>query len=210
MKKSKTSSQWLKAHEDDEYVKRARREGYRSRASYKLIEIDDKYRLLATGMNVVDLGAAPGGWSQVAKQRVGETGHVIALDMLPMEPLAGVSFIEGDFTEHAVLARLAELVDGREIGLVISDMAPNLSGMKAIDQPRAMYLVESSLDLVDRILGQGGSFVAKCFEGEGIDAIRVGLKQRFDRVINFKPKASRGKSREIYVIGCGHIHKPRA
>ncbi|MEX1236746.1 MAG: RlmE family RNA methyltransferase [Pseudomonadales bacterium] len=204
MKKSKTSAQWLKAHEDDEFVKRARKEGYRSRASYKLIEIDDKYQLMAPGMTVIDLGASPGGWSQVAGRRVGPQGQVIAVDILPMDPLEGVSFIEGDFTEEAVLARLAEVVAGRKIDLVISDMAPNLSGMKDIDQPRAMYLVELSLDLVDRMLAPGGGYVAKCFEGEGIDSIRTGLKQRFRRVINFKPKASRGKSREIYVIGCGH------
>ncbi|MEX0943179.1 MAG: RlmE family RNA methyltransferase [Pseudomonadales bacterium] len=204
MKKSKTSAQWLKAHEDDEFVKRARKEGYRSRASYKLIEIDDKYQLMAPGMTVIDLGASPGGWSQVARRRVGPKGRVIAVDVLPMDPLEGVSFIEGDFTEEAVLVRLAEVVAGRKIDLVISDMAPNLSGMKDIDQPRAMYLVELSLDLVDRMLAPGGGYVAKCFEGEGIDSIRTGLKQRFRRVINFKPKASRGKSREIYVIGCGH------
>ncbi|MDZ7684060.1 MAG: RlmE family RNA methyltransferase [Gammaproteobacteria bacterium] len=186
-------------------MQRARQDGYRSRASYKLLEIDDKYRLIKPGMTVVDLGAAPGGWSQVAVRRLEGHGTVVALDILEMEPVDDVKFIQGDFTEDEPLEALITALDGTLADLVISDMAPNLSGMKEIDQPRVAYLVELAIDLSDRILAPGGAFVAKCFEGEGIGEIRASLKRRFERCNNFKPKASRGRSREIYLVGCGHI-----
>ncbi|MCB1694000.1 MAG: RlmE family RNA methyltransferase [Pseudomonadales bacterium] len=202
MKRSKSSAKWLRDHENDEFVQRARREGYRSRASYKLLEIDDKFRLLSPGTRVVDLGAAPGGWTQVAAQRTGGQGRIVALDILPMEPVAGTVFIQGDFTEESVLDELIRVVGG-PVDLVISDMAPNMSGMKAVDQPRQAYLVELAVDLVDKVLRPGGNLVVKCFEGEGIGDIREMFRSRFDKVSNVKPKASRGKSREIYLVGCG-------
>lgn len=205
MKKSKTSAAWLREHEEDEFVKRARREGYRSRASYKLLEIDEKYDLLRPGMTVVDLGAAPGGWSQVAARRLAGKGTVVALDILDMEAIPDVTFIQGDFTEDKPLAQLLAVLGDRPVDLVMSDMAPNLSGVKDIDQPRAAYLVELAIDLADRVLAPGGSFVAKCFEGEGINTIRSSLKSRFEQLHNFKPKASRGRSREIYLVAGGHI-----
>lgn len=204
MKKSRSSADWLREHEEDEFVLRARREGYRSRASYKLIEIDDKYRLIHPGMKVVDLGAAPGGWSQVARRRVGPGGDVLALDLLEMEPIDGVNFIQGDFTADDSLEALLQALGDQGADLVISDMAPNMSGMKEIDQPRATYLVELAIDLSDQVLKPDGAFVAKCFEGEGINGIRQMLKDRFRRSFNFKPKASRGRSREIYLVGSGH------
>ena len=205
MKKSKSSHAWLREHEDDEFVKRARREGYRSRASYKLLEIDEKYGVLRPGMTVIDLGAAPGGWSQVAARRMNGQGTIVALDLLEMEPVDGVDFIQGDFTEDEPLERLLATLGDRPADLVISDMAPNLSGVKDIDQPRAAYLVELAIDLADRVLAPGGGFIAKCFEGEGIEDIRKALRSRFERVNNFKPKASRGRSREIYLVASGHI-----
>jgi len=208
MKKSKSSARWQQAHQEDEYVKRARREGYRSRASYKLIEMDDKYGLIKPGMCVIDLGAAPGGWSQVAASRVGPGGRVIAMDVLAMEPLPGVDFIQGDLTGDEVLERVLEKAGKSGIDLVISDMAPNLSGIRDIDQPRATLLVELAVELADRALREGGSLVAKCFEGEGINEIRASFRQRFEKVVNVKPRASRGKSREIYLIGRGHINAP--
>lgn len=208
MKRSKSSRKWLKEHEEDEYVRRARSEGYRSRSSFKLIEMDDKHHFLRAGMVVVDLGAAPGGWSQVASRRTAPGGRVIALDQLAMAPIDGVTVLEGDFTEDEVLTRLLDEIGSSGVDLVISDMAPNLSGMKAIDQPRAAYLAELAVDLADQVLKQGGALVVKCFEGEGIHDIRRAFKRRFRRVINFKPKASRDRSREIYLIGCGHIADP--
>jgi len=203
MKRSKSSSRWLADHEDDEYVKRARIEGYRSRASYKLLEIDEKYRILSTGLRVIDLGAAPGGWSQVVSRKVGKKGEVIALDLLEMPPIQDVTFIQGDFTEDSVLERLMEVTQGTAVDLVISDMAPNLSGMKDIDQPRSVYLAELALDFAVRVLNKNGVLVVKCFEGEGIDGIRQAFRANFRQVTNFKPRASRGRSREIYILGRG-------
>jgi 23S rRNA (uridine2552-2'-O)-methyltransferase len=203
MKRSKSSSRWLADHEDDEYVKRARAEGYRSRASYKLLEIDEKYRILNSGLKIVDLGAAPGGWSQVASRKVGKKGSVIALDLLEMPPIEDVTFIQGDFTQENVFDELMEVTGGAAIDLVISDMAPNLSGMKDIDQPRSVYLVELALDFAIQVLSKNGVLVVKCFEGEGIDDIRKNFQANFNQVTNFKPKASRGRSREIYILGRG-------
>jgi len=201
MKRSKSSARWIEEHENDEFVLKARREGYRSRACYKLIEIDDKYRLLRPGMTVVDLGAAPGGWTQVALKKVGAKGCVIGLDLLEIEPLPGASLIQGDFTADEALNELMAVLDGRAVDLVISDMAPNLSGMKDIDQPRAMYLVELAVDFARQVLRPGGAFVAKCFEGSGIGEVRQEISKEFKQLTNFKPKASRGKSREIYLLG---------
>lgn len=209
MKKSKSSNQWVQDHESDEFVKRARAEGYRSRASYKLLEINEKFNFMKAGECVVDLGSAPGGWSQVAAKCVGKKGKVIALDILDMPEIEDVTFICGDFTEEIPFNRLLDETRDTPVDLVISDMAPNLSGMKQIDQPQSAYLVELAVDLCDQILRKGGSLVSKCFEGEGIDEIRRAYRERFARVVNFKPKASRDKSREIYVIGIGHKHHPQ-
>lgn len=203
MKKSKSSAQWLNDHEKDEYVLRARREGYRSRASYKLLEIDDKYQLLKRGSTVVDLGAAPGGWLQIAVNRTGATGFVLGVDLLDIEPLAGANFLKGDFTEDAILDEMMRALGQRPVDLVISDMAPNLSGMKDIDQPRAVYLVELAVEFAGSVLVPGGSLLMKCFEGAGIDPLRASLRQVYQQVNNFKPRASRGKSREIYLLARG-------
>ena len=200
MARSKSSGRWLREHESDPYVQRSRAEGYRSRASFKLLELDRRDRLFRPGMTVVDLGAAPGGWSQVAAGRVGGKGRVIASDILDMESVEGVDFIQGDFTEEPVLeALLARLGDGGA-DLVISDMAPNMSGMKAVDQPRAMYLVELALDLALRVLKPGGGFVAKVFQGEGFDALLAELKRTFAVVAVRKPDASRARSPEVYLV----------
>lgn len=198
--RSKSSSRWLKEHFDDEYVKRAQREGWRSRAIYKLEELDQKYRLLKPGMTVVDLGAAPGGWSQYAAKVLGPKGQIFALDILPIEAMPGVVFIEGDFRDEAVLARLKAELGDRPIDLVLSDMAPNISGMGAVDQPRAMYLVELAVDFARDLLRPGGTFVCKVFQGEGFDALVQSLRKDFSRVAVRKPKASRPRSREVYLV----------
>lgn len=203
MARSKSSSRWLQEHESDAYVQRSRAEGYRSRASFKLIELAGKDRLFRPGMTVVDLGAAPGGWSQVASAEVGDRGRVIASDILPMDSLANVEFIQGDFTEDTVLDELLYLIGEGGADLVISDMAPNMSGMKAVDQPRAMYLVELALDMASRVLKPGGAFVAKVFQGEGFDALLADLKRRFGAVAVRKPGASRSRSSEVYLVAKG-------
>ena len=200
MARSKTSAAWLKEHVDDIYVKRAQQDGYRSRASYKLIELDEKDHLFRKGMVVVDLGSAPGGWSQVAIERVGDGGRVLASDILPMDAIGGVEFIQGDFTEQAVFDALMNALGGQDVGLVISDMAPNMSGMTSIDQPGAMYLVELALDMASQILPEGGDFVAKVFQGEGFDDYINACKTAFRKVVVRKPKASRDRSREVYVV----------
>ena len=200
-KKSKSSAQWLNDHEKDEYVLRARREGYRSRASYKLFEIDEKFGLLRPGTVVVDLGAAPGGWTQIAVNKCGPKGFVVGLDLLDIEPIEGAMLIKGDFTDEKVLAELMAVLQDRPVDLVISDMAPNLSGMREIDQPLAIHLTELALELACSTLRPGGALVMKCFEGSGIDEIREIIRNNFKQLNNFKPKASRGKSREIYVLG---------
>ena len=200
MARSKSSSRWLREHFDDEFVQRAQREGWRSRAVYKLEELDQKYRLLKPGMTVVDLGAAPGGWAQYAARAVGHKGQVFALDILPMDPLPGVVFIEGDFRDEAVLARLKAELGERNIDLVMSDMAPNISGMGAVDQPRAMYLAELAVDFAREQLRAGGGFVCKVFQGEGFDALVQDLRRDFAKVMVRKPKASRPRSREVYLV----------
>lgn len=200
MARSKTSDRWLKEHFDDVWVKKSREDGYRSRASYKLIELDEKDRLFRPGQIVVDLGAAPGGWSQVAVERVGDKGVVIASDILEMSPLAGVEFVQGDFTEQSVLDELLELMGDRRADVVISDMAPNMSGMAAVDIPNAMGLVELALDMALQVLKPGGVFVAKVFQGEGFDTLLAEMRKSFGTVVSRKPDSSRARSREIYQV----------
>jgi 23S rRNA (uridine2552-2'-O)-methyltransferase len=202
--RSKSSKQWLKEHFDDEYVLRAQQEGYRSRAIYKLIEIQQKDRILKPGMTVIDLGAAPGGWSEYAVTQLGGKGRIIALDILPMEPMAGVEIIEGDFREDTVLNELLDLIGSERADLVICDMAPNISGMGVVDLPRAYYLSELALDLAQQVLKPGGGLLVKLFQGEGFDAYLKLLKQQFSRVVMRKPKASRARSREIYALATGY------
>lgn len=200
MARSKTSDRWLKEHFDDVWVKKSREDGYRSRASYKLIELDDKDRLFRPGQLVVDLGAAPGGWSQVAVERVGDRGAVIASDILEMSPIAGVDFVQGDFTVQSVLDELLELLGDRQADVVISDMAPNMSGMAAVDIPAALGLVELALDMAQQVLKPGGMFVAKVFQGEGFDALLAQMRKSFATVVSRKPDSSRARSREIYQV----------
>ena len=202
-KRSASSGAWLREHFDDPYVKQAQREGYRSRACYKLLEIQEKDRLIKPAMTVLDLGAAPGGWSQVAVSLVGDKGRVIATDILPMDSLAGVEFLQGDFTEDEVFDQLLALVGDQPVDLVISDMAPNMSGVSAVDQPRSMYLVELALDMARRVLRPGGGFVSKAFHGEGYEEFYRDFKGSFEAPVTRKPKASRPRSREVYVVGKG-------
>lgn len=201
--RSKSSRQWLKEHFDDPYVLRAQAEGYRSRAVYKLIELDERDPLFKPGQVVVDLGAAPGGWTQVARARTGADGRVVATDILPMDPVPGVEFIQGDFREDVVLKQMLELIGGQGADLVLSDMAPNMSGMGAVDQPRAMLLAELAHELASTILRPGGVLVLKLFQGEGSDAFLAELRRGFARVVVRKPKASRPRSREVYVVASG-------
>jgi 23S rRNA (uridine2552-2'-O)-methyltransferase len=199
--RSKSSRSWLDRHFNDNYVKEAQKRGYRSRAVFKLLEIQEKDTLIKPGQVVVDLGAAPGGWSQVAVDLVGEEGMVFALDILPMDPIAGVHIIEGDFREKAPYDKLMTMLDGRQVDLVISDMAPNISGMAAVDQPRAMYLCELALDFARQTLKPGGDFLVKVFQGEGFDDYFRQLRASFGKVVTRKPQASRSKSREVYLLG---------
>ncbi len=203
MAKSKSSQSWLKEHFDDQYVKKAQKEGYRSRATFKLDEIDQKDKLIRPGMSVVDLGAAPGGWSDYALTRVGDTGTVVALDILPMTPLTGVHFIEGDFREDVVLDELNKVLNGRQIDLVLSDMAPNMTGVGSIDQPASMHLVELALDFAVSNLSKQGCFLVKVFQGEGFDEFLKAMRDSFNKVVTRKPGASRARSREVYLLGRG-------
>ncbi len=203
MAKSKSSGRWLQEHEKDQYVLRARKDGYRSRASYKLLELDEKSGLFCAGQTVVDLGAAPGGWSQVAAAGVGDRGTIIASDILAMDAIADVEFVQGDFTQQEVFDQIISCLDGGQVDLVISDMAPNMSGMKAIDQPRAMYLVELAVDFAGQVLRPGGVFVTKVFQGEGFDQLLKDVRRNFDKVSAKKPDASRSRSREVYLVAKG-------
>lgn len=197
------SKQWLKEHFSDLYVKRAKEEGYPSRAAYKLLEIQKKDKILRPGMMVVDLGAAPGGWSMVAKEIVGSSGKIIALDILPMDPIEGVTFIQGDFTDQTVLMELLKVIDDCPVDLVISDMSPNISGMKSVDQPRAAYLVELAWDCAQQVLKPNGTFLIKVFQGAGVDQFLLEFRKSFRQVRIRKPDASRARSPEIYVLGQG-------
>ena len=203
VKKRSSSRAWLKEHRDDPYVQRAQKEGYRSRACYKLMEINDRDKLIKPGMTVLDLGSAPGGWSQVAVDLVGHRGYVVASDILLMDQLAGVEFIQGDFTEDLVFAEILAALERNPPSLVISDMAPNMSGVSAVDQPRAMYLVELALDLACRVLPVDGALLVKVFHGEGFDDLMVQCRQHFSRVLTRKPEASRPRSREVYLVATG-------
>jgi 23S rRNA (uridine2552-2'-O)-methyltransferase len=202
MAKSKNRD-WIKQHLNDPYVKQAQKDGYRSRASYKLLEIIEKERMIRPGMTVVDLGSAPGGWSQVASRMVGHEGRVHALDILPMDPVAGVDFILGDFTEQEIFDQLLKLIGNRPVDLVISDMAPNLTGAKAVDQPAMMYLAELGIDLTCQVLKPEGVFIAKLFQGEGFDQFVRHVRTLFNSVSMKKPDASRAKSREVYLVAKG-------
>ena len=204
MARSKSSKRWLNEHFDDEYVRRAQQEGYRSRAVYKLIEIQQKDHILKPGMTVVDLGAAPGSWSKYARNELGRRGRLVALDILAMEPMQGVEIIQGDFREDAVLEQLLQVLAGEGADLVISDMAPNISGMGAVDIPRSYYLAELALDLVRQIVKPGGGLLVKLFQGEGFDDYVKELRNSFTRVVMRKPNASRARSREIYALATGY------
>jgi 23S rRNA (uridine2552-2'-O)-methyltransferase len=203
MARSKTSKSWLKEHFDDPYVKRSQEEGYRSRASFKLLELQKKDGFIEAGMTVVDLGAAPGGWSQVAAELVGHKGKVIASDILPMDSLAGVEFVQGDFTDETVLNEVLARLDDIRADLVISDMAPNMSGIRDIDQPQAMCLAELALEMAKVVLKPGAALLMKVFHGEGLDALQKELKLSFNTVKVRKPKASRARSSEIYLLSAG-------
>ena len=203
MARSKSSRRWLDRHVNDAWVHRAQAEGWRSRAAFKLLELDDRDRFLRPGSRVVDLGAAPGGWSQVAAARVGAKGRVIALDVLPMEPVPGVTFLQGDFGTDAVLEALRAEVGARAIDVVISDLAPNVSGVAVVDQPRAMHLAELALDFAGECLVEGGTLVTKLFQGIGFDELLAAVRRRFKRVAVRKPKASRPESREVYLVAQG-------
>ena len=201
MAKSKSSNDWLREHFDDPYVKKAQKAGYRSRATFKLEEIDKKDKLIKPGMSVVDLGSAPGGWSDYALRKLGDTGTVVALDILRMTPLSGVHFIEGDFREDAVLDELNLVLNSQPIDLVLSDMAPNITGVDSIDQPSSMYLIELALQFALENLSKEGVFLVKVFQGEGFDTYLKAMRDGFQKVITRKPDASRARSREVYLLG---------
>ncbi|MDG1688709.1 MAG: 23S rRNA (uridine(2552)-2'-O)-methyltransferase RlmE [Gammaproteobacteria bacterium] len=203
MAKSKSSNDWLREHFDDPYVKKAQKAGYRSRATFKLEEIDKKDKLIRPGMAIVDLGSAPGGWSDYASRKLGGKGTVVALDILPMTPLSGVHFIQGDFREDEVLDELNIVLNSEPIGLVLSDMAPNITGVDAIDQPSSMYLVELALHFAIENLSKQGVFLVKVFQGEGFDVYLKEMKDSFQKVVTRKPDASRARSREVYLLGRG-------
>ena len=202
-KKKSSSRAWLKEHHDDIFVQRAQKEGYRSRAVYKLMEINDKDQVLRRGMSVLDLGSAPGGWSQVAAKLVGEAGRVVASDILLMDALPDVVFVQGDFTEQETYDRIVASLDDKPLDVVLSDMAPNMSGMPEVDQPRSMYLVELATELAERALAPGGAFITKVFQGEGFEPWFRQIRDRFDRVTTRKPTASRPRSREVYIVASG-------
>jgi 23S rRNA (uridine2552-2'-O)-methyltransferase len=203
MKLKPSSKAWMHEHVNDEFVKRAQKEGYRARAAYKLIEIDDKDKLIKPGMTIVDLGATPGSWSQVAIQRLKGQGRIIALDLLEMEPIKGVEFIQGDFREEAVLRQLEKSLQGKQVDLVIADMAPNMSGITIVDQAGAAYLTELALEFSRDWLKPSGNFLVKVFIGAGFDEILASMRGLFDKVVTRKPKASRGRSNEVYLLGLG-------
>lgn len=203
MARSKTSAKWLDEHVNDPYVKRAQIDGYRSRASYKLIEINEKDKLIRPGHVVMDLGSAPGGWSQIVAPLVGDKGRTIASDILPMDSIADVDFIQGDFTEESVFNEILQVLGDDEVDVVISDMAPNMSGVNAVDQYGSMYLVELALDMARNVLKPGGNFCAKVFQGVGYEEYLKDVRSSFQKVLIRKPKASRPRSREVYIVGKG-------
>ena len=200
VKRSKSSGRWLQEHFSDPFVRRAQAQGWRSRAVFKLEEIDSREKLLRSGAICLDLGAAPGAWSQYVHRRVGKTGRVVATDILPMEPLAGVEFVQGDFREQDVFERILALVPKRQVDWVLSDMAPSMSGIDAVDQPRSMYLAELALDMAERALKPGGGALIKVFQGAGFDALLRNARGRFAKVKLVKPAASRTRSSEVYLL----------
>ena len=199
-KRTKSSARWLAEHANDEFVKRAHKEGWRSRAVYKLIEMDERFQLLKPGQKIVDLGAAPGGWSQYAARIVGGASRIVATDILPMDAINGVDFVQGDFREEAVLSEVLAAVGSSKVDLVLSDMAPNMAGIDAVDQPRSMYLAELALEFADRVLAPGGDLLVKLFQGAGFEEIIRDARSRYGRVVMKKPKASRTRSPEIYLL----------
>lgn len=203
MARSKSSHRWMEEHVNDPWVKKAQVDGYRSRASYKLLELIEKDRLVRPGMVVLDLGSTPGGWSQVVAPLLGSKGRLIASDILPMDPIPHVHFIQGDFTEQKVFDQIMAALEGAGVDLVMSDMAPNISGVDAADQAASMYLVELALDMAVQVLKSGGNFVTKVFHGEGYEDYLKALRPHFDKVVVRKPEASRSRSREVYVVGKG-------
>ena len=203
VQRSKSSANWLREHFNDPFVKQAQKDGYRSRASYKLLEIQEKDRLIRPGMSVIDLGAAPGGWSQVTSRLIGGQGRLIASDILEMDSIPDVTFIQGDFTQDEVLQQILQAVGDSHVDLVISDLAPNMSGTPAVDMPRAMFLCELALDLATRVLKPGGDFLIKIFQGEGFDMYLKDVRSKFDKVQMRKPSSSRDRSREQYLLGKG-------
>lgn len=203
MKRSRTSKAWMREHVTDPYVQMAQKDGYRSRAAYKLLEIDERDHLIKPGMIVVDLGAAPGGWTQVVAKKIGASGVLVAFDILPMDPVHGAVFIQGDFREDTALALLDEAVAGRAVDLVISDIAPNISGIGTADQARSMHLAELALEFAALHLKPAGSFLVKVFQGEGFDDFVQEMRRQFAQVMVRKPKASRNRSTEVYMLGKG-------
>ena len=203
MARSKTSKKWLDEHVNDPYVKRAKADGYRSRASYKLIEINEKDKLIKPGNVVMDLGSAPGGWSQIVAPWVGNAGTVIASDILPMDGIAGVTFVQGDFTEESVYNEILHELNSNKADVVVSDMAPNMSGVNTTDQYSSIYLVELALDMARNVLKPGGSFCAKVFQGVGYEEYVKDVRTSFDKVLVRKPEASRPRSREVYIVAKG-------
>jgi 23S rRNA (uridine2552-2'-O)-methyltransferase len=203
MPRSKSSNEWLRRHVNDPYVKKAQLEGYRSRSAYKLIELNEKDRLIKPNMFLLDLGSAPGGWSQVASKLIGRNGRVLATDILPMEPIKNVDFVQGDFTDEAVVAQLMEKLGGEKFDLIISDIAPNITGIDSADQASSMYFLELALDTVRKTLKPGANFVAKMFQGSGSDAYLKELRTSFEKVLTRKPGASRAESREVFIVAKG-------
>jgi 23S rRNA (uridine2552-2'-O)-methyltransferase len=209
MKRSKTSKQWMREHVNDVYVQRAKSAGYRSRAAYKLLEIAARDQLLKPGMVVVDLGAAPGGWAQVAQAQVGAHGRVVALDVLEMAPLPGVTFLQGDFREDAVVDVLTAALAGRGIDLVLSDMSPNISGIAMSDQARIMHLAELTLEFAAKHLKPRGNLLVKVFQGSGFEAFLGQMRKQFESVVTRKPEASRDRSSELYLLGKVRVAGPQ-
>jgi 23S rRNA (uridine2552-2'-O)-methyltransferase len=203
MPRTKSSSEWLRRHVNDPYVKQAQLDGYRSRSAYKLIELNEKDRLIKPGMRILDLGSAPGGWSQVAGKLVGRKGRVLATDILPMDRIDNVDFVQGDFNDDAVVAQLLAWLEGGKFDLIISDIAPNLSGIDSADQAGSMYFLELALDTVRKTLKTGATFAAKMFQGSGSDEYVKELRKSFEKVLIRKPAASRAQSREVYIVAKG-------
>ena len=197
---SKSSKAWMKEHIDDYYVQKAQKDGYRARAAYKLLEINEKTGLIKKGMTVVDLGSAPGSWSQVAGQLVGDDGILTASDILPMDTLENVTFIQGDFREEEIFNKIMDEIGGRRVDVVLSDMAPNTSGMSAVDMPRMMYLCELAVDFALNVLPDGGALIMKVFQGEGSPKLRADMQKKFSKIKSIKPKASRPRSKEMFWV----------